>query len=588
MSNKITYILATLLLLFVLIICIFSIRDDSLTMDELAHLPAGYSYLVKQDMRLNPEHPPLMKDLAGLPLLFMGNINFPSEIGAWDTEINGQWDFGNQFLFRSNNPAEQMIFLARIPMILLLILLGFYVFRWTRELFGNKASILALFFFSFSPTFLAHGRLVTTDVAAAFGVFFASYYFIKFLKDNSKKNLIKAGLALGVAQLLKFSLILLFPFFGILILIWAIVESKKFVDFFRNFGRYVWYCVLIGLVALVLITIVYQFHVWNYPPERQANDIQETLKDLNPGLVNATVWMTDKPVLRPIAQYMFGVFMVIQRATGGNTGYYFGELSNLGWKSYFPFVWFAKEPLAFHLLNLFAAIAGIFVFKKLFSKRPIVKTTIAWLKFHFAELAGLIFTGIYWTTSMSGNLNIGVRHLLPVLPFTIMIIAGNVSMFTEKSPLRKVKKALLYWLILWQAFSVINVFPFFLTYFNEAWGGPTNGHKYVTDSNLDWGQDLKRLKMWLDENNINKVHIDYFGGSDLDYYLKEKYAPWWGTRPKEELEPGSYLAVSATKLQGGRGVPIPGFEIESGYYKWLDQHEPVTVIGNSIFIYKID
>lgn len=110
MSNQKTKIIATLLLIFVFLVAIFSIKDDSLTMDELAHLPAGYSYLTQKDMRLNPEHPPLIKDLAAIPLLFIKGIKFPSEIKAWKEDINGQWNFGSYFLYKMGNPADKMIF----------------------------------------------------------------------------------------------------------------------------------------------------------------------------------------------------------------------------------------------------------------------------------------------------------------------------------------------------------------------------------------------------------------------------------------------------------------------------------------------
>src|SRR3989344_2564098 len=160
MSNRTTNIIASALLIFVFFITVFSMSGDNVTMDESSHLPAGYSYVSQRDMRINPEHPPLVKDLAGIPLLFMKNLSFPYDIKAWQTDINGQWDFGFNFLYARGNPVDQMIFWGRIPMILLLILLGFYVFKWTRELYGNHASLLALFLFSFSPTLLAHGRLV--------------------------------------------------------------------------------------------------------------------------------------------------------------------------------------------------------------------------------------------------------------------------------------------------------------------------------------------------------------------------------------------------------------------------------------------
>ena len=141
MPNRLTSLIATCLLVFVFLVALFSMKDDSVTMDEVAHLPAGYSYLTQKDMRLNPEHPPLIKDLAAIPLLFINGINFPSEIKDWKEDINGQWGFGFNFLYNSGNPADKMIFWSRIPMILILILLGFYIFKWAKELFGNKVAL---------------------------------------------------------------------------------------------------------------------------------------------------------------------------------------------------------------------------------------------------------------------------------------------------------------------------------------------------------------------------------------------------------------------------------------------------------------
>ena len=223
MSNRTTNIIAVCFLLFIFIITVFSMKDDSVTMDEVAHLPAGYSYLTQKDMRLNPEHPPLIKDLAAIPLLFIKDIKFPSDIKAWTKDVNSQWDFGFNFFYNFGNPADKMIFWGRIPMILILIFLGFFIFKWAKELFGNKVALLSLFLFSFSPTLLAHGRLVTTDVGATAGVVIATYYFLKSLKNPGWKNIIIAGIAFGLAELTKFSVILLIPFFAVLVFSWAII-----------------------------------------------------------------------------------------------------------------------------------------------------------------------------------------------------------------------------------------------------------------------------------------------------------------------------------------------------------------------------
>jgi len=580
MSNRLTNIIAAGLLVFVFLMAVFSMKDDSLTMDEVAHLPAGYSYLSQKDMRLNPEHPPLLKDLAAIPLLFIKDINFPSEIKDWKEDINGQWGFGFNFLYHSGNPADQMIFWGRIPMILILILLGFYIFKWAKELFGNKVALLALFLFSFSPTFLAHGRLVTTDVGAAFGVVFASYYFIKSLQNPTKRNIILAGISFGLAELCKFSVILLVPFFAILTLVWWIVKLEAWKKALKIF-------ILVLIIGFILIGVVYQYHVWNYPPERQARDTEFLLGSTPYPIVrNILIWASTKPILRPFAEYFLGLTLVLQRAVGGHTTYFLGEVSAAGWKNYFPIVYLIKEPLVFHILTLIALLYAAWLIKRPFwiNTFPRIKD---WIKSHFPEFAMILFIILYWAVSLKSNLNIGVRHLLPVFPFTILLVsAATISWL--KQPYLKLKWAIFGILILWQAISVISIYPHFLAYFNELAGGPNNGYIYTVNSNLDWGQDLKRLKKWVNENKIDKIYVDYFGGSDAKYYLKEKYLPWWGTRDPAEFPRGNYLAVSASFLQGGRGEPAPGFNQPWGYYRWLDKYQPIAKIGYSIFIYYID
>ena len=578
LTNRVTNIIAFLLLIFMFVLAVFSMKDDSVTMDELAHLPAGYSYLTQKDMRLNPEHPPLMKDLAAIPLLFIKNINFPSEIGAWKEDVNGQWAFGFNFLYQSGNPVDKMIFWGRIPMILILILLGFYIFKWTKELFGQKTAILALFLFSFSPTFLAHGRLVTTDVGAAAGVFIATYYFIKAFQQPIKKNIILAGIAFGLAELCKFSVILLVPLFAILALAWWLVKLGTWRKALKIF-------ILVMLIGYILIWPIYQYHVWNYPAERQVRDAGVALSDYPDLIKKPILFATDKPILRPYAQYLTGLLMVFHRAAFGNTTYFLGEVSNLGWKNYFPVVYSIKEPLTLHILTLIAFLYAAWLIKKPFWQNTFQRTG-SWIKNHYPEFAMLSFIGLYWTVSLASSLNIGVRHLLPVFPFTILLVSrmtGNLI----KSPFLKLKCTILGILILWQAVSVISIYPHFLAYFNELAGGPNQGYVYTVDSNLDWGQDLKRLKKWVEENKIDKIYVDYFGGGDAKYYLKEKYAPWWGTSDSKEFPKGNYLAVSATFLQGGRGIPTPGFNQPYGYYHWLDKYTPVAKIGYSIFVYYI-
>ena len=169
--QKLPPILATILILLMVVLATISLKQESAIMDEVAHTPAGYSYLTQRDMRLNPEHPPLLKDLSAVPLVFMDDINFPSELNSWKNEVNSQWYFGFNFLYYSGNDADKIIFWSRLPMLLLLIIMGFFVYRWTKELYGKWSALLATFLFALAPTFIAHGRYVTTDVGAAFGFF---------------------------------------------------------------------------------------------------------------------------------------------------------------------------------------------------------------------------------------------------------------------------------------------------------------------------------------------------------------------------------------------------------------------------------
>lgn len=587
------------------VLAVASMKDDAAIMDELAHIPAGYSYLSQQDYRINPEHPPLIKDLSALPLLFI-QPNFPTDIKPWQEDINGQWDLGAHFLYRSDNDADKLIFWSRIPMVMMMLVLGFSVFKWTRELFGSKTAVFALFLYVFSPTIITHGRFVTTDLGASLGFFAATYYFIRFLKKPAAKNLVTAGIIFGLAQLLKFSVFLLVPFFVFLLITWLAKQiyrnrqlstAKRFKIKELIWG-YLWRAVLVFVIGALVIYPVYQFHVLNYPASRQKADTEFLLSSHGMrSFCKIITWMADKPVLRAYGQYLLGLAMVLQRAVGGNTTYFMGEVSGTAWWYYFPLVYIMKVPLVIHLLSLGCLLFLAWQMKQPFWRQPVTRL-FNWLSGHFAEFAMLCFLALYWLVSIRGNLNIGVRHVLPTFPFVYVLIAGQASRI-KRWLTQKSKKALYFgWMILlilggWYITANLLVFPSYLTYFNEAFGGSKNGYKYVTDSNYDWGQDLKRLAQWYDElllfsdKPVPKIKIDYFGGGNLQYYFGDKYEPWWGDRNPADAQ-GSYLAVSATLLQGGRGNPAPGFNSLTGYYRWLDQYQPLTRIGNSIFVYKID
>jgi len=583
-NNIITNILAGGLLILMLLLAFLSMGDDSATMDELAHIPAGYSYISQKDMRLNPEHPPLLKDLAGFSA-WLGSkittqpINFPSQVKSWQEDINGQWNFGGELLYRAGNQADKIIFWARLPMLLLMLLLGVYVFKWASQLYGNKAGLLALFLYTFSPTLIAHGRYVTTDVGAAAAFFIATYYLIKWLKDPRRKNLIIAGLVFGLALLTKFSLpILLIPYFIFLTIVWSLL-AKDQKRHFPRLLKSLFLLLLIGLIGLALVWPVYQFHTWNYPVQRQKADTEFILKSFGGvfgarQLADLVVWMSDKPILRPYAQFFLGLLMVTQRALGGNTTYFLGEVSAAGWRYYFPVVFLIKVPLVFLILILISILLAAYQIKKPFWQAPGSRIS-QWIKDHFIEFASLSFIALYWASSLTSNLNIGVRHVLPTFPFLYLLVSGQVSKWFKISwqpilekfqfsliEILRVAKGfviiflktyfkylLVIILLVWYALGTIRIYPHFLAYFNELVGGPSQGYQYVTDSNLDWGQDLKRLAQFVEENNIETIYVNYFGGGSAQYYLKEEFQDWWGDRNPNDLPPDSWLAISATLVK---------------------------------------
>ena len=341
--------IAGLILVIMFLLMLTSVWNDTAIMDELAHIPAGYSYMTQFDIRLNPEHPPLIKDLAALPLLTR-RFSFPIFSRSWQEDVNGQWNFGRAFLYQSGNNPDTILRLARVPMMLLTVLFGLLFFWWARKQYGEKPALLALAFFALSPTLLAHGRYVTTDVAAAFGFFIGIATFLAFLKNPSWKTAAIAGIAFGIAQLLKFSLFLLAPFYGILTIIWFLI-FKEYSYALRVTGH----SLLIFLIGLILIWLVYIPHVWNYPQERQLRDADFILGSFGfRPAVEFDLWLIKHEITRPLGQYLLGLLMVFQRAAGGNTTYFLGEVSAAGWRHYFPIVYFLKEHLAFHILTLTA------------------------------------------------------------------------------------------------------------------------------------------------------------------------------------------------------------------------------------------
>jgi len=592
--------LSALIVLVAIVLAITSLWDDSFIVDEIPHVGAGYSYVTKGDFRLNPEHPPLAKDVAGLALSLLPINQSAFSTRYWTTDINGQWNFGRALIYDPANNVDLITRTAKATMLIFFILSAVLIYRWADERYGNKAAFLATLLFSFSPTVLAHSRFVTTDMPALFGVLLGTYFFIKFLEKPDRGRFWFAAMAFGVAQLTKFSVVLLAPLFVLMVIAWCLANSFSFK---RSAVLFIRSLVLMAVGIIIVVWPVYALHTMNYPPERQKQDIASNLATYGNRLfADPVVWASDKPVIRPLAYYAAGILMVNQRSEGGNTTFFLGEVRNYAWKHYFPVVYAIKEPLAFWGLVITVLLALSVKVKKFGLTLKKIKS---WVREYFVEFSMLLWLAMYWYLSINANLNIGVRHLLPTYGFVFILLAGQISQILTKlkTKIEKVKTTTkkfkpvfsfslsffiftFYFLLGWYVYENVSVYPYYLTYFNQVAGGPSGGHRYAVDSNLDWGQDLKRLTMWVEDNDIDKIHLDYFGWADQKYYLKDKLV--WinaGTYKDKrdflaENPDGGYLAVSASFYMGSREDPVNN-------YIWLDAYRPIATIGNSIFVWEI-
>jgi len=593
-SKRLTITAAILLLTAMLLVAFFSMLRDSLTFDELAHIPAGYSYLTKNDYRINPEHPPLIKDIAAFPLLFQ-SLNFPDNHYTWTQNDSAppwwiQFDLGTEFIYRSGNEPGSIIVWSRLPMIIILITLGGFLFFFARQIGGIYVGLMALLLYSFSPTFIAHGRLVTTDVAAALGAILATYFWLRFLRMPTLFTVTYAGIAFGIALLFKFSLVLLVPFFVFLTIVYACVSFGA--SRMKNLVKYATLALIAGIIGIVFIVWpVYQWHIAQYPLERNLRDTSADLMSHPiPFTRDITLWMTEQPLLRPLAQYARGVLMASQRTIFGNTVYLLGKISGSGWWYYFPIVYFFKLPLALHILSVI--VSGMLIWRFLRQRTNFLilfRNSAKWIRNNFAVFAFFIWLTIYWAAAIFGNLNIGVRHLLPTLPFVYLLLAlGIKRVYSDlgTSSARKILWVIVGMLFLWYIGSSLGAFPHYLSYYNELGGGKNEGYKIAVDSNYDWGQDFYELVSFVEVNNIDEIYVDYFGGENPSYWLGKKYKK---LEPRQITEPPSgWIAVSVNQLVGGVAEPVFGFDQPSGYYKWLEEYGPVARVGTSIFIYYVD
>jgi len=541
-------------------------KRNSITWDEDDHIYAGYMSLRHGDFGLNPEHPPLVKQLAALPTLPM-TLKMPLLKGR---EFKHEAFLGGQdFIFR--NDAETVLFRARMAAALLTILLATLIFFAACEMFGSGAGLVALALFVFDPNVLAHGAVVGTDMGLSCFMFATVYAFYRYVKAPSLGRLILVGIALGLTFASKHTGILLVPILLLLSLteIFHKGETVEGTDSAgKRAGRLAIAFVVISALALTTLWAVYGFRY-------AARGVG---LEMNPPLAESIHHMSrarEIRLLETVARYhllpesyIYGLADV-RIMSDYYTSYLFGKIYPHGIWFYFPAAFAIKSTLP--LLFLLGLTVWMIATGRLRCWREVLFLTIP--------------PAVHLAVAMSAGMNIGLRHILPMYPFLYALAGGAAAKLMENS--RKWIYAVAA-LVLFQVITTTRVFPAYMAYANELWGGSSRTYKYLSDSNVDWGQQLKSTKTYLERKGIKDCWFIYFAEGPVrmkDYGIPCKPLVTIGTLwLDEELDippsvDGSVL-ISAGTLSGFEFGPGP-----LNPYEVFKLRQPTDVIDYAVFVF---
>ncbi|HEU5181963.1 MAG TPA: glycosyltransferase family 39 protein, partial [Candidatus Polarisedimenticolia bacterium] len=412
------------------------------------------------------------------------------------------------------------------------------------RLWGAWAGVLAAALAAFEPNLVANASLVTTDVGAALFIFLTLYFLWEYSRAPAWGKLLGAGASMGLALASKYSTVILLPIAAAVILASVLFCGGDFGLPIRRdrratssspaatvaLGRTIPFFLAILAIAAVILPGVYFFQGYS------------------------TWWD--------------GLRRVLAHQEGGHKAFFLGEYSTEGWLLYFPVAFAIKTPVP--TLLLIAATLSLARRGEKLSRREVV----------FLLLPVILL----FLAAMQGRINIGVRHILPVYPL-LFVLAGRLATL-RVSPAWK-KGLVLGGSAALTAISSLAVAPHQLAYFNELVGGPTAGPRYLSDSNIDWGQDLKGLKAYMDREGLPMIYLAYFGNSPpAALGIRSQYAPAFGQldRPGIDVLPeGSAREVLAISVCALQSVHLQDKDL----YAWLAGRRPVARIGYSIYVYDL-
>lgn len=567
-TTKAGLIAAIFLILMFFAQCASTAKTDSVSWDESQHLYSGWLSWTQADFGYNPEVPPLIKMWCAIPLLNR-DITQPAYIGG-PFKKEG-FVLGQRFL--AANEIDRTLISARRMAALLSAMLAITLFLAALEMYGQTAALFALALFCFDPNFLAHGAYVTTDIGASFTLVLSIYLFYRVLKSPTPLRVVLLGIAVGMTLAAKFTGVFVVPMIVVISLLdlWNRRKEDSANQGGATASQLTIVVAAISAIGTFFIWAIYRFRFAARPANLTLDPatnqyMQQLSSHLTRGLL---LWVANRHLL-PEA-YLYGLADT-KISAASLPSYLFGHLTHQASRWYYPASLTIKSTLPFLILLIITIVA-------LSARR--------W-KIQREAIVLIVPPAALFVIASTSDIGIGFRHLLPIFPLLYILIAGCATQLVHEH--RKLAYALPM-LLFWQVGSSELSRPGLVAYANEAWGGPNKTHLYLTDSNTDWGQQLRYVKTYLDQHPNEPCYFAYFeqGPVDFtDYGVRCQVLPTgsgsWTGMPSMHF--GSNPSVSGLVLVSDgvlEGADIPGKTNPYAMFKTL---RPDAVIDRAVYVYR--
>ncbi|HET6207157.1 MAG TPA: glycosyltransferase family 39 protein [Terracidiphilus sp.] len=537
------------------------VHRESLTFDEADHMFAGYMMWKTGDYGLNPEHPPLAKLLATAPIA--GKDLWVPKLQDREFKVEAYLS-GRDWHARNDGASGRLVFRMRLAAGLLALALSLVVFFTAREFFGETAGLIALVLVTLDPNVLAHSALVTTDIGVSLFFLASIYAFYRYVKQPSMLRLAIAGLMAGLLLATKHSGILLAPMLFLLIG-WEVLLAPK-----GTRGRLAARLSgAVGAMAVIGVVVLWAFYGFRYaarPAGLPFPTVAEFAKPLSHFNQTAVMFFARLHLLPE--SWLIGLVDVKRMAEWYPT-FVLGAQHAHGVWFYFPVVILVKTTLG--LLALVALALFAIAIGKLRKGREVVYLLVPAL--------------FYLLVAIVAGMDIGARHVLPVDTFIFVLAAGGAAALAATS--RRWAWAIGI-LVAAHVISSLAVFPNYMAYANEAWGGPKNVHNLLSDANVDWAQQLYQVKAWQDRHPGEECWFAYFAYPEIDpatYGITCRHLPtadsfWLGGADVTPPVIHGHVLLSAGDLSG---CEFPASH--DNPYLEFQSKEPSEVIDYGVFVY---